>query len=135
MARLIDSSALITLERHDLSIDAINRLVPYEAGAIASITASELLVGVHRASTAERRRRREAFVEAELARLLVLPFDLPVAWTHARISAELTAMGQSVGVNDLLITATALTHGYSVLTENLRDFERVPGLRVDRPDW
>jgi hypothetical protein len=43
MARLIDSSALITLERRGLSIEAINRLVPYEPGAIASITASEWL--------------------------------------------------------------------------------------------
>ena len=135
MARLIDSSALITLERQGLSIEAINRLVPYEAGAIASITASELLVGVHRASTVERQRMREAFVEEVLAHLPVLPFDLPVARTHAWISADLAAAGQTIGVNDLLIAATALTHGHSVLTENLRDFERVPGLVVHRPDW
>ena len=83
----------------------------------------------------ERRRAREAFVELVLTRLPILPFDLQAARIHARIAAEFAAAGQPIGLNDLLIAATALTHGYSVLTENLRDFERVPGLVVQRPDW
>ena len=135
MARLIDSSALITLERRGLSLGALDYLVPAEPGAIASITASELLAGVHRAPASERRRRREAFVETVSAHLPVLPFDLPVARIHSRISAEFAAAGQLIGPNDLMIAATALTHDMSVLTENIRHFERVPGLMVYRPDW
>ena len=132
---MIDSSAPITLERRGLSLDAIDRLVPDEPGAIASITASELLAGVYRAQSSERRRRREAFVERVLSRLPILPFDLPAARVHARLSAELAAAGQSIGANDVLIAATALTHALPILTENVRDFERVPSLVVHRPDW
>lgn len=135
MARLIDTSALITLERRKLSLDAVNRIVPAESGAIASITASELLAGVHQAEPSERRDRREAFVETVLGILPVLPFDLRAARIHARVGAELLAIGQSIDANDLLIAATALAHGLPILTENLRHFERVSGLTVQRPDW
>jgi tRNA(fMet)-specific endonuclease VapC len=135
MARLIDSSALITLERRGRSLESVNDVVPAEQGAIASITASELLIGDHRASTPERRRRRETFFATVLEYFPVVPFDLQVARTHARIWAELASDGQMIGPNDLLIAATALTYGYSVLTENLRHFERVPDLIVQEPDW
>jgi predicted nucleic acid-binding protein len=47
----------------------------------------------------------------------------------------LAAAGQLIGDRDLLIAATALTHGYDLLTNNLRDFARVPGLRVRQPTW
>ena len=43
--------------------------------------------------------------------------------------------GQTTGAHDLLIAATALAHGYGVMTDNIRDFERVPGLEVRQPDW
>jgi predicted nucleic acid-binding protein len=135
MARLIDTSALITLERRRLPIDAVSQIVPAESGAIASITASELLAGIHQAQPSERRDRREASVETVLAILPVLPSDLRVARVHARVGADLLAIGQPMDSNDLLIAATALAHGLPILTENLRDFERVPGLTVQRPDW
>jgi predicted nucleic acid-binding protein len=135
MARLIDSSILIRLERRGLSPDEIHQLVPAEFGAIASITASELLFGVHRARPSERRRRRETFVETVLASIEILPFDLRVARVHARIWAELTAAGQLIGDHDLLIAATAVAHDLPVLTENLQHFERVPGLVVNAPAW
>ena len=79
--------------------------------------------------------RREAFVEAVLQLAPTVPFDLRVARTHARLWSELAAAGQQVGAHDQLIAATALAHGYAVLTENLRDFQRVPGLAVRRPTW
>jgi tRNA(fMet)-specific endonuclease VapC len=135
MAQLIDSSALISLERRGLPPDSIHRIVPAESAAIASITASELLAGIHRARPSERRLRREAFVETVLVILPVLPFDLLVARVHARVGAELLAVGQPIDSNDLLIAATALAYGLPVMTENVRDFERVPGLVVHRPDW
>jgi predicted nucleic acid-binding protein len=135
MARLIDSSALITLERRGLSPDTLERLVPAEPGAIATITASELLVRVYRATSLEHRQRREAFGGTVLAELPILPFDLQVARVHAQIFAELASTGSLINAHDLLIAATALTHNLPVLTENVRDFERVRGLVVQRPDW
>jgi tRNA(fMet)-specific endonuclease VapC len=135
VAELIDSGIIIALERRGLSVDALVPPVPDELVALASITASELLIGVHRADTLQRRRDREAFVEAVLQRLPILPFDLEVARRHARLWAELAAAGQMIGAHDLIIAATALTHDCAVLTENVRDFERVPGLEVRRPAW
>ena len=135
MARLIDSSVFIELERRGGSLSALAGVIPREPFALASITAAELVIGVHRSVTAQQRLRRLDFVEKVLGRVPVLPFDLEVARTHARLSAELTAAGQSIGPNDLQIAATALTRGYEVLTHNLRHFARVPGLVVHQSSW
>ncbi|KYF76896.1 hypothetical protein BE17_41775 [Sorangium cellulosum] len=103
-----------------------------EPVAIAMITASELLHGVHRAAEPSQRARREAFVERLLAHLSLIPFDLVVARVHARLSAELAAKGSPVGAHDLLIAATALAVEYDVATRDERSFPRIPGLTVLR---
>lgn len=105
------------------------QLGPDEEVAIAAITASELLHGVHRAS-AEHRARREAFVEAVLAAFPPLPFGLLAARAHARIWAELAATGQDVGAHDRLVAATAITAGWRVGTANTRHFDRIDGLDI-----
>jgi tRNA(fMet)-specific endonuclease VapC len=96
---------------------------------IASITASELLHGVHRAS-AEHRARREVFVEAVLAAFPPLPFDLLAARAHARLWAELAASGKDIGAHDRLVAATAIAAGWRVGTANIRHFERIPALTI-----
>ena len=135
MGELIDSSVIIALERRGLGVTALLAIVPDEPAALASITAAELLTGVHRADTAERRTRRKAFVEDVLEQFPVLPVDLDVARIYARIWAQLAMEGRMIGMHDLLIAATALAHGYTVVTDNVREFERVPGLVVRRPAW
>jgi predicted nucleic acid-binding protein len=135
VALLIDSSVFIALERRGQDPGALVTIAPDQDIAIASITASELLIGVHRSDSPERRVRREAFVEAVLQLAPTVPFDLRVARTHAQLWAALMAAGQQIGSHDQLIAATALAHGYAVLTENLREFQRVPGLVVRQPTW
>lgn len=135
MAQLIDSSVFIALERQDRPASAFAALAPSEPIAMSCITASELLVGVHHAAPAARRTRREAYVEALLARIPIVALDLRVARTHAYVWAHLTAQGQMIGAHDLLIASTALAHGYDLLTDNVREFARVPGLIVRRPVW
>lgn len=135
MAGLIDSSVVIELERRGLPPEALLAVATGEPVVIAAITASELLAGVHRAAVSERRRRREAFVDWVLDGIPVLPFGLREARVHARLGAELAETGRPIGPNDLQIAATALATGYDVLTHNLREFGRVPGLVVDRPSW
>ena len=135
MAQLIDASVFIALERRGQDPLTPTTTASDDRVGIAAITASELLVGVHRADSPQRRLRREAFVETILERIPVLPFDLRVARSHAQILAQLAATGQLIGANDLLIAATALSYGYSVLTDNLREFHRVPGLVVRQPTW
>ena len=135
MARLIDTSALVALERQGQSLDPLVSAAADEPVALAAITASELLLGMERADSPQRRLRREAFVAAVLDLAPVLPFDLRVARVHAGIWAQLSVAGQLIGPHDMIIAATALAHGYSLLTGNVREFERVPGLEVRRPTW
>jgi predicted nucleic acid-binding protein len=135
MARFIDTSVLMTIERRGLTAAHVRGLIPGEGLAIASITASELLVGVHLADTAERRERRRAFVETVLQMLPVIPFDLRVARTHGVVAARLQSTRQSVGTNDMLVAATALAYECPVVTDNVKEFERVQGLTVVAPGW
>jgi tRNA(fMet)-specific endonuclease VapC len=135
MAQLVDSSVWITLERRGLTLEDLARVAGDEPLRLASITAAELLVGVHRADSPERRRRREPFVEEILSRVPVLGFDVSIARTHARVWAQLALAGTPVDAIDLIIAATAISNGLPLLTENLRHFERVPGLIVRQPAW
>jgi tRNA(fMet)-specific endonuclease VapC len=134
VALLIDTTAFIALERHLARLDAslpepFSNLAD-QSVAIAAITASELLVGVHRARTESQRARREAFVEAVLARIPVVAFDLLCARAHARIASSLATSGSMIGAHDLLIAATAVAHGLTLVTSNVEEFQRVPGLQV-----
>jgi tRNA(fMet)-specific endonuclease VapC len=130
MVTLLDSSVLIAAERRRLDLEVVLRNHGSERVAIATITASELLHGVHRAATPEQRARRDAFVEQLLSRLPVFPLDLVVARVHARLWAELAARGSVVGTHDLLIAATAIAAGGAVATRDQRSFPRIPGLTV-----
>jgi tRNA(fMet)-specific endonuclease VapC len=129
---VIDSSVFIAAERGRLDLDRVIGDYGDEPAAIAAITASELLHGIHRAAQPAQGNRREAFVERLLAEFALIPFDLVVARVHARLSAELAAKGSPIGAHDLLIAATALAVGYDVATRDERSFPKVPGLTVLR---
>jgi predicted nucleic acid-binding protein len=132
VAAIVDSSVLIAAERGKLDLDELLRAHADEPVAIAAITASELLHGVHRAARPAQRSRREAFVEHLLAALPVVSFDLVAARIHATLWAQLAAKGVSIGAHDLLIAATALALGYDVATHDERSFPKIPGLKVAR---
>jgi len=127
---LIDTSVFVARERGDLSEGSFLDLVGDEGVALSAITASELLHGVHRADGEQRRARRRAFVEALLAEVPVLPVDLDVARVHSGIWADLRSRGSIIGAHDLLIAATAVVHGLTVVTRNMRELQRVDGLDV-----
>jgi len=140
MGTVIDTTVFVELERALRELPADRAMTEVarrfeeqigegEAVAIAAITASELLHGVHRA-TAKHRGRREAFVEAILSAFPTLAFDLLVARVHARLWARLAASGAEVGAHDRLVAATALASGWRVGTANVRHFSRVAGLDV-----
>lgn len=130
MGTLIDGSVLIAAERETLDLAPTLTAHVDEPVAIAAITASELLHGVHRAASTSQRRRREAFVEKLLALLPILPFDRVTARIHASLWASLASKGSNVGAHDLLIGATAIAARYRVATRDRRCFGRIPGLEV-----
>lgn len=135
MGIVVDTSTLIGIERRSGDPSVLRELALSEPLVMGSISLSELLVGGLRANSESRRLLRERFVERTLALLGVMPFDANAAQVHARILAHLVASGQQIGAHDLLIAATALALDYGVLTDNVRDFERVPGLTVVHPNW
>jgi tRNA(fMet)-specific endonuclease VapC len=66
-----------------------------------------------------------------LSTIPVLPLETPVDTEYGRIRAELEATGQTIGMNDLLIAAQAYTLGVTLVTDNLREFSRIRGLKVE----
>lgn len=130
MGYLIDTSVFVAIERRQ--VEASDLPIDDAPIAISAITASELLHGVHRADSAQRRGARETFVEAIFSAVPILPVDLNVARQHARIWADLRTRGAVIGAHDLLIAATAAAHGLSVATRNERHFGRVEGLSIIR---
>jgi tRNA(fMet)-specific endonuclease VapC len=76
------------------------------------------------------RTRAERIVEQLLDAIPVIAFDLDVARVHARLDAELSARGASVGDADLMIAATAVWLDYQVATRDLRTFPRIEGLEI-----
>jgi len=129
MGLMVDSNVFISFEKSGNSID-LSAWESSEKVYISVITVSELLTGVHRANTEERRQRRSAFVEAVIAGVGVLDFTVAASRVHAELYADLARKGQMIGAHDLIIAATARCHDLSLLTNNVHEFSRVPGLRV-----
>jgi predicted nucleic acid-binding protein len=129
MGLIVDTNVFIQFEKRRLAID-LSSWEPTERVYISVVTAAELLMGVHRADTDERKKRRGEFVEALLAGVGVLDFTLGAARIHAELYATLAKQGRMVGAHDLIIAATARFHGLTILTENVAEFSRVPDLRV-----
>ena len=131
MAFLIDSSIFIAFERRGDTPDALIAGFGDETVALASITASELLHGVHRAESAVRRGRRETFVETILQDLLVIPFTLEIARVHSRLWVDLQLRGEIIRAHDLIIAATALAHDLTLITGDRRHFGKIDHLSLE----
>lgn len=93
------------------------------------IVAAELRYG----STKKGSPRLTARLEAVLGALEILPFDSPADSAYGLIRARLEQAGQLIGGNDLLIAAQAIAFGYTIVTDNLKEFARVAGLA--RENW
>jgi len=101
-----------------------------EALCISTIVLTELLHGAEKSARPIENRRE---VERMAARLKVLPFDEVAAGHSADIRVRLERQGLPIGGYDLLIAGHARSRGLIVVTGNLREFNRVEGLRAE--DW
>ncbi len=134
MARLIDSSVLIEIERRGKLEADFAAVVAGELVAISAITSAEMMAGAAMRQSPGHRQRIVIDIVSLLRHVEVLPFDTREARIYGRLYAHLRSTGQMVGAFDLLIAATALAHECSVVTLNLREFNRIPGLTVIAPD-
>jgi tRNA(fMet)-specific endonuclease VapC len=102
--------------------------VPLRQQAISTITVAELLYGVQVSS---RKRANQIAVDALIRHLAVLDWPRGATEHYAEIRADLKKRGQLIGANDLLIAAHARCIDATVVTNNVKDFGRVKGLRIE----
>ncbi len=96
--------------------------------AISAITLAELHHGAEKSSVPT---ANLAVIEDMCSRLDVLPYSAKAAQHYGSIRAALEKQGQTIGVNGLHIAAHARSEGLSLVSNNLREFERVPGLQFE----
>jgi predicted nucleic acid-binding protein len=134
MGLILDSSVVIAAERRgdtiERFIESLVNTIGDQDAALSSVGLTELIHGVYRAATPHIRSRRESFIRELLADFTVYPYTSDTAMLAGRIGGEQQASGISIPFSDLLIGATALSLGFSVLTFNLRHFKLIPGLSV-----
>jgi tRNA(fMet)-specific endonuclease VapC len=134
MGLILDSSVVIASERRGDTVEQLIERIVKVAGdqeaALSAIGLTELIHGIYRAQTPEIRLRRESFLNELLADLTVYPYTKETAILAGKLDGEQQSRGVVIPFGDLLIGATALSLDYKVLTGNLRDFRRIPGLTV-----
>ncbi|MFH1119365.1 MAG: tRNA(fMet)-specific endonuclease VapC [Bacteroidota bacterium] len=95
---------------------------------ISSVTLGELIFGAEHSQQVE---RNLADIEAIVARLEVLPFDNKAAYHFGQIRAALYNTGKPIGPYDMMIAGQTRASGLTLITNNIKEFERVPGLVLE----
>lgn len=106
------------------------RMVSEADIAISTITKGEMYAGAAKSQMPQRSRARQ---DAFFIRFASLPFDEAAANEFGRIRAHLEMAGMPIGPYDLQIAAIAAAHGLIVVTHNVKEFGRIPGLQTE--DW
>ncbi len=136
MGLVIDTNIFIDAENGRLDLNSLDTFSAYGDVYMVAITVSELLAGVHLAKTADIRIQRSAFVEGIISKIPVLGFTEEVARSYGELYAHFLKprAKTNTNVHDLQIAATCIAHGFAVLTSNVADYKKVPGLNVVHPD-
>jgi len=96
--------------------------------AISSITLSELIYGAEKSPNVDK--NLEA-IEEFVSHLDVLPYEVKASQHYGQIKAALEKKGEIIGENDIHIAAHAISQGLILVTNNLREFKRVPNLALE----
>jgi len=127
---LFDTNACIHLMKlHEPLTGRAHKVGP-SAISVTAITLAEMWFG---AAKSQQPRRTRADQDAFLAPFRVLDFDAAAADCYASLRAHLAAKGRPIGDRDLMIAAIAQAKRLTVVTSNVSEFARVPGLKVE--DW
>ncbi len=132
MTHLLDANSCINHLRNGPASKVTAKLSAAPPGSIAvcSVVVAELIYGAYRSAQPARNLLE---VRTFCGQFPSLPFDNQAAAEYGRIRAHLASLGTAIGPNDLLIAAIALVHDLTLVTHNVREFGRVPGLRIE--DW
>jgi tRNA(fMet)-specific endonuclease VapC len=104
------------------------QVIPVSAMCISAISESELRYGVE---VSPRRGKDQAALEELLRYLQVLDYSAAASVDYGQIRADLKQRGTIIGSNDMLIAAHARCLGLTLVTNNTREFGRVPGLKME----
>lgn len=131
MKLMLDTNICICIIKQQPE-SVLRRFLDYQVGdiGISSITLAELRYGV--AKSKHREKNTEALDEF-LIPLEILPFDEDAALAYGEIRSCLEKAGTPIGAMDLLIASHAVSQGVTLITNNLREVSRVPGLAF--VDW
>jgi len=102
--------------------------VEWEEVAISSIVVAELWFGV---AKSQHKEQNKIALENFLAPFTILDFDTKAAEQYAFVRVDLEAKGTIIGANDLLIAAHALSQELILVTNNVKEFERVENLKIE----
>ena len=129
--RLLDTNVCIHIIRRRPP-GVLRKFESYEVGevGVSSVTFAELSYGAEKSALPEQ--NREA-LSRFLLPLEVLAFGVEAAAAYGRVRAALEKAGNPIGPLDTLIAAHAASLGVTLVTNNVREFSRVPGLEIE--DW
>ncbi len=128
---LLDTNILSELLRKRPAEAVLERLkkVPSEELLTSVVCLTELRFGAARVTSGEQLWTR--ITSEVLPRVRALPFGEREAILAGNVLADLESRGESIGVEDVLIGTTAMVNGLTVVTRNLRHFERIEGLKAE----
>jgi len=128
---LLDKAVWVALLRdRDEGVRSSLAAKPRASAALCSVVLYELM---HGALESARPEENAAAIQNLASKHDVLPFDSRAAQQAAAVRASLERTGQCIGLHDVMIAATALSLGATLVTHNVREFSRVPGLNIE--DW
>ena len=102
--------------------------VPLQQQVISVVTLAELLYGIQLSS---KKKANQAALDVLLRHLTLLEINVDAALHYAEIRADLIKKGQLIGANDLMIAAHARSINAVIVTNNVRDFGHVKGLKLE----
>ena len=129
MKYLLDTNACVDYlsGRYPSVIARLQRSGPADIG-LSTVVVAELRYGADRSARAKENHAR---VDVLVAEIPPVEFDLESAAAYGRLRTRLEANGTPIGPNDMLIAAQALARDLVVITDNVREFRRVRGLKVE----
>jgi tRNA(fMet)-specific endonuclease VapC len=122
---LLDTTLLVDVERGDAAVEHV--IADDDDVAVAAISIAELMVGVA-TSTSRLRRRRQSFLDGIVESIPILSYDRAVAVAHANLLVAVRRAGRPRGAHDLIIAATGVASGRTVVSADRRAFEGLPGV-------
>ena len=132
MQYMLDTNICIFVLRNKLTEQLNQRLISIKLSdiVISAITLAELEVGVQKSYNSV---KAEEKLQLFIAPFDILPFEIKDTRIYARVRNELERSGTPIGPLDTLIASHALSNGLTIITNNVREFSRVKGLKVE--DW